>query len=74
MAAVATGNCPLASEDHIKVQKKLVSMRSYREELKFADSTRHTRFVCAILGLLRGARIRSLRKKILGWCESALCA
>ena len=31
---------------------------------KFADSTRHTRFVCAILRLLHGARIRGLRKKI----------
>ena len=38
-AALATGNCPLASEDHTKVQKKLVSMRSYHEELSLR--TRH---------------------------------
>ena len=39
VAALATGNCPLASEDHTKVQKKLVSMRSYCEELSLR--TRH---------------------------------
>ena len=38
-AALATGNCPLASEDHTKVQKKLVSMRSYREELSLRTDT-----------------------------------
>ena len=31
-------------------------------------------FACAILGLLRKARIRGLRSKILGWYESVLCA
>ena len=31
------------------------------------------RFTCAIIGLLRKARIRSLRSKILGWSESILC-
>ena len=41
---------------------------------KLADSAEHMRFVCAILGLSRIARIRGLRKKILGWCKSALCA
>ena len=34
----------------------------------------HPRFVCAILGFLRKARIRGLRKTILGWSESELCA
>ena len=38
-AALAAGNCPLASEDNTMVQKKLVSMRSYREELSLL--TRH---------------------------------
>ena len=69
-AALATGNSQLACEDQTKVWRKLVSMRG----AKLADPARHTRFVCAILGLSRRARIRGLRKKILGWCESALCA
>ena len=69
-AALATGNSALACEDQTKVWRKLVSMRG----AKLADPARHTRFVCAIVGLSRRATIRGLRKKILGWCESALCA
>ena len=69
-AALATGNSALACEDQTKVWRKLVSMRG----AKLADPARHTRFVCTILGLSRRVMIRNLRKKILGWCESALCA
>ena len=69
-AALATGNSALACEDQTKVWRKLVSMRG----AKLAGLARHTRFVCTILGLSRRAMIRDLRKKILGWCESALCA
>ena len=43
------------------------AMRGYREERSLR--ARQGRFVCAIPGLSPGARIRGLRKKILGWCE-----
>ena len=69
-AALATGNSALACGDRTKA---CVYVRLPRGA-KLADSARHTRFLFAMLGLYRRARIRDLRKKILGWCESALCA
>ena len=65
-AALATGNSALACED----QTKACVYARLPRGAKLADSTRHTRFVC---GLSHRARIQGLRKKILGWCESALC-
>ena len=59
-AALATGNSALACEEQTKVWRKLVSMRG----AKLADPARHTRFVCAILGLSLKARIRGLCKEI----------
>ena len=66
----AAGNSALACED----QTKACVYARLPRGAKLADLARHTRFVCAILGLSRRARIQGLRKKILGWCESTLCA
>ena len=65
-AALATANSALACEDQTKV---CVYARLPRGA-KLADSSRHTRFVSAILGLSCRARIRGLRKTILGWCDN----
>ena len=68
-----TGNSFSLRRPNKGVEKACVYARLPRGA-KLADSTRHgMRFVCAILGLSLRARIRCLRKKILGWCESALC-
>ena len=64
------GKQSLACEDQTKVWRNARLPRG----AKLADSARHTRFFCAILGLSLRASILGLRKKILGWCESALCA
>ena len=75
----AISRCPTGNSFSLRrpnkgVEKACVYARLPRGA-KLADSTRHgMRFVCAILGLSLRARIRCLRKKILGWCESALCA
>ena len=58
---------PSNSEEKVCVSSRLL------RGAKFADLAQHTRSVCAIPGLLRGPRIRALRKKIRRWRESALC-
>ena len=58
---------PSKSEEKVCVYSRLL------RGAKLADLAQHTRFVCAIPGLLRRPRIRALLKKIRRWHESALC-
>ena len=75
-AVLATRSCLSYGKQCASLQRpnKGLCLREATARSELADLARHTRFVCAILGLSRKARIRGLRKKILGWCESALCA
>ena len=56
-----------------KGAKKACVYARLQRGAKLGDSARHTRFLRAIPGLLRGVRIRGLRKTMRGWCESTAC-
>ena len=71
-AALATGNSALAYEDQTKVRRVSFIYARLPRGAKLAGSTRHTRFVCAIPGIVarcptfaqenpRMVRIRTLR-------------
>ena len=75
-AVLATRSCLSYGKQCASLRRpnKGLCLREATARSGLADLARHTKFVCAILGLSRRARIQGLRKKILGWCESALCA